>query len=316
MTVKRLRKDKIIFIVGPTAIGKTRLSVKLAKRINGEIVSCDSMQVYRGMTILSQAPMKPETGRIKYHLVGFLDPRKEYSAAAFRKQASRIIKSILKRKKIPIVVGGSGLYVKALIDGLFPSPPADLKFRKRMQNIVSRHGAGHLHEKLAQIDPVAAGSIHPNDARRIIRALELYNSCGRTMTELKTLTKGLKDDCNIKIFGLTKPRDLLYKDINDRTETMFERPILDEVKKLRRKKLSKTANAVLGFKEITGYLKGEYDLAAAKSLLAMNTRRFAKRQMTWFRADRRIKWIDVSSVSTEKIITRICHHVTRSQCHM
>jgi len=295
-----------IVIAGPTAIGKTRLAVRLARRINGEIISADSMQVYKGMRILSQAPTMAERDMVKHHLVEYLDPRKEYSAAAFRDNAARHINLITKRRKVPIVAGGSGLYIRALVDGLFPSQPADPKFRRSMQKFISKHGSKTLHQRLSKIDPDAAASIHPNDARRIIRALEIHRSTGRTMTELKAETHGLKDLFNIKIFGLIAPRDDIYANIDARTDRIFQDDkILDEVKRLKKKKLSKTAKAVLGYKEIAGYLNGEYDLETAKSLMKMNTRRFAKRQLAWFKGDRRIRWFDVSRLTERGIIQKI-----------
>ena len=305
MRVKRPRKDTVIFIVGPTAVGKTRLSIKLANRIDGEIISCDSMQIYRGMEILSQAPTNLERNTVRHHLVAELSPAREYNAAVFRSKARNLIDDIIKRKKNPIVVGGSGLYMKALVDGLFPSPKADLNFRSRMQGFIAIHGARALYKKLSKIDPHAAKKIHPNDARRIIRALELYNATGKTMTRLKRSTKGLKDVYRIKIFGLISPREEIYDDINSRVEQMFADGAIDEVKRLRKRRLSKTSKALLGLKEIDGYLRGDYDLEAAKSLIRRNTRRFAKRQLTWFRHDKRVKWFDVSRLDDRAIINKI-----------
>lgn len=296
---------KVIVIVGPTAVGKTALAAKLAGRINGEIISCDSMQIYKGMEVLSQAPSTELRKQIPHHLVGMLSPRQEYSAAIFRKMAEKLVGSILRRKKIPVIVGGSGLYVKALIDGLFPSPEADLKFRKKMSRFAVKYGPARLHAKLTKIDPSAAGNIHPNDARRIIRALEVYHSTGKTMTELKHATKGLAGKYDIKIFGLTMPREKIYSNIDKRVDTMFEAGALKEAKKLIDKRLSKTAAAALGIKEIAGYLKGEYALDEAKELLKRNTRRFAKRQLTWFRADKRIKWFNTARINNADIVKRI-----------
>ena len=300
-----LNKSTVIFIVGPTAIGKTSLALRLARRINGEIISCDSMQIYKGMDILSQSPCPAQTGRVRYHMVRFLSPAKEYNAASFRNKAAAHIDDIIKRKKFPIIAGGTGLYVKGLIDGLFPTPKADLKFRKNSCDYASRYGSIRLHKKLKDIDPESAQLIHPNNIRRIVRALEIWHSTGRTMTELKRDTKGISDKYRIKIFGLTKSREEIYSDINDRVDKMFEDSVIDEVKRLCSKRLSKTAKAVLGLKELFGYLKGEIDLERAKELMKQNTRRYAKRQLTWFRADNRIRWLDVSKLSPEEIVERI-----------
>lgn len=298
-------RQKIIFIVGPTAIGKTRLAVKLAKKINGEIISADSMQIYKGMKILSQAPTPIERKGARHHLVGLLDPKKEYSVADFRIMATDMIGAIIRRKKVPIVVGGSGLYIKALVDGLFPGPKADLKFRKRMEAFASRNGLKRLHEKLLKIDPESARLIHPNDKRRIIRALEIYNATGKTMTDLKACTKGLSDIYDIRIYGLTRPRDEIYSSIDSRVENMFRDGLVREVKRFKGKRPSRTARAILGYKEISGYIDGSYCLATAKELLKKNTRRFAKRQFTWFRADHRIRWFDLNKIDNKTLVDRI-----------
>jgi tRNA dimethylallyltransferase len=286
-------KKKVIFIVGPTAIGKTALAVKLAKKIGGEIISCDSMQVYKGASVLSQAPGPRDIKGLRYHLINFLNPLEEFSAARFIKRARRLIEDIIKRGKVPIVTGGTGLYVKALIDGLFPSPEADEDFRKRMHALTGRHGNIYLHKKLQRIDPDAARSIHPNDVRRIIRALEIKHSTGRTMTELKKETKGIAGLYKIKMIGLSAPREIIYSKINKRVDDMMRSGALKEAEKLYRKRLSKTARSIIGLRELAGHLNGEYDLNMAVELIKKNTRRYAKRQLTWFRADKRIKWLPI-----------------------
>lgn len=327
----RAPADKIVIIVGPTAIGKTTLAIRLAGAINGEIISADSMQVYKGMRILSQAPTAAEKKAVRHHLVEILTPAKEYSVAAFIKAASREIESIIKRGKIPVIVGGSGLYVKGLVDGLFPSPKGDMKFRKTMMKFAAGYGSRKLHARLAKIDPESAKKIHPNDLHRIIRALELYNSTGKTMTELKALTRGLKDGYKIEMFGLIRPREEIYSRINDRIDRMFRGRVVAEVKRLARKKVSKTARAALGYREMLEYfrqykgkegkireegkvkgetrgeekIRREKGIEGLKELIKMNTRRFAKRQLTWFRRDKRIHWFDLSKINEGKIIRRI-----------
>lgn len=313
----------IICVVGPTAIGKTGLAIKLAKEIGGEIISADSMQAYRGMRILSQAPDARQRRAARHHLVGFIDAREEYSVAIFIEKASRAIASIINRGKIPIVAGGSGLYIKGLIDGLFPSPEADLKFRGKMKKLAAKYGNKKLYYRLVKIDPASAEKIHPNDTRRVIRSLEIYHSTGRTMTELKASTKGLAGQYDVRMFGLTAPREEIYRRIDERVERMFRAGVVAEVKRLAKKKISRTAAAALGYKEILEYIgkkgtapflpknygskKGavpflpgqreENDIKELKDLIKMNTRRLAKRQLTWFRADKRIKWFDVTKKS-------------------
>ena len=278
----------VYFLVGPTASGKTKLSIKLAKKLNAEIISCDSMCVYKGMDILTSKPSSADRNRIKHHLIDIIPPTREFSVAEYRSMALQKIEEILKRKKTPLFVGGSGLYVKAVIDGLFPSAEKDLKFRKRQELLAKKYGKAYLYRKLKKIDPDRAGKIHPNDLRRVIRALEIYHTEKKKPSELNRNTEPLKYD--FKIFGLAPERSGLYKNIDDRVEEMFKKGIVGEVKKLSNKALSMTAGKALGYSEVLGYLKGKYSLEEAKELLKKNTRHFAKRQLTWFRPDRRILW--------------------------
>jgi tRNA dimethylallyltransferase len=296
-------KGVVFIIVGPTAMGKTAIALKLARKIGAEIISCDSMQVYKGMDILSQSPGPSETKKTRYHLVRFLSPSKEYSAGSFVKKASSLIDDMIGRKKIPVIAGGTGLYVKSLVDGLFPTPKADMKFRRAMYDYASRYGNGRLYKKLEKIDPAWAKTIHPNNVRRVVRALEICHLTGRTMTELRGSTKGIADKYKIKMIGVTAPRDKIYSNIDARVEEMFAAGLVDEVKKLSKKGLSKTARAALGFKEVLGFLNKECTLDEAKELMKRNTRRFAKRQLTWFRADKRIKWIDLSSLRANLLVS-------------
>jgi len=286
---------KVIIIVGPTAVGKTAFAIKVAENINGEIISADSMQAYRGMDIVSQKPTASEGRRVKHHLISFLKPENEYSAAAFAESARKIIKNIIKKGKTPIIVGGSGLYVKALADGIFPSKGKDEKIRKRLGALAEKNGSALLHERLKKIDPASAAKIHPNDTKRIIRALEIYELEKKTKTSLKKETKGIRDEYDTKIFGLIMDRSRLYRKIEKRVNLMFRKGIVREVKKLLRKNLSITARQALGIKEVEGYLNKTYSLKEAKELLKKNTRRFAKRQLTWFRADKNILWINAES---------------------
>jgi len=278
----------IIFLIGPTASGKTKLSLKLAKKLNAEIISCDSMCVYEGMDILTSKPSKGDRRKVRHHLIDVISPTREFNVAEYRGLALEIMEDILGRGKTPLFVGGSGLYVKAVIDGLFPSSKKDLAFRKRQERLVKRYGNNYLYRKLQKIDPVSAKKIHPNNVRRVIRLLEIYHTDKKRPSELKKKTEPLKYP--FKIFGLEVEREKLYYNIGKRVDDMFRQGLVQEVKRLSKKKLSLTARGALGYKEILGYLQGEYSLEEAKELLKRNTRRFAKRQMTWFRADNRIQW--------------------------
>lgn len=285
-------QNKIIFIVGPTAVGKTEVAVELAKKINTEIISCDSMQVYKGMDITTSKPTLTLRKTIPHHLMDMVSPRREYNVARYYKDAIREIKKISKRGKIPLVVGGTGLYMSILIDGIFKTRPEG-NIRNRLYKKAERLGSYHLYKKLKEIDLKAASKIHPNDTKRIIRALEVFESTGKPISEWRKLRKGITAEYKVKIFCLDMERSSLYRKIDTRVEKMFSKGLASEVKRLLKLKLSKTAHQAIGIKELKGYFEGSYDLEEAKRLIKRNTRVYAKRQLTWFRKDRRINWIKV-----------------------
>ena len=286
----------VYFLVGPTASGKTVLSIKLAGQLNAEIISCDSMCVYKGMDILTSKPPMGCRKNIRHHLIDIIPPSREFSVAEYRRMALQKIKEILKRGKTPLFVGGSGLYIKAVIDGLFPSAKKDSGFRIKQEALLERYGKAYLYKKLKNIDPGRARKIHPNDLRRVIRALEIYHTEKKPPSELKADTEPLKYD--FKILGLNPDRNQLYKNIDDRVEMMFKKGVVREVRGLSKKKLSMTSQKALGYNEVLGYLQGKYSLEEAKALLKKNTRHFAKKQLTWFRPDQRITWLSPSQVDT------------------
>jgi len=296
------QKKTIIFIVGPTAVGKTLFGIELAKGISGEIISYDSMQAYRYMDIMSQKPTPRERKTVIHHLIDILDVREEYSAAEFVKRATPLIKRIIEKGRTPIVVGGSGLYIKALIDGIFPAPKKDTDFRKNLESEAKESGKERLYERLKEIDPEAASKIHPNDLRRIIRALEIFHLTGKPISEHKRETRGIKDDFKIKIYGLRRPRAMFYKDIEARVDRMLEKGLVDEAKLIRTKRPGITAECALGYREVLGYLDKRYPLEEAGELIKKNTRHLAKRQMTWFRQDERIRWIDLEKTPRKKLL--------------
>lgn len=298
-------KKKVIFIVGSTAIGKTALAIKLADKIKGEIISADSMQAYRGMDVLSQKPTKIQRRRVPHHLVGFLNPRNEYSAAEFSKKAKKTIKTITKKGRIPIVVGGSGLYVRALIDGIFPSKGKSEKIRRKLETLAEKNGPQALHKKLKKIDSASARKIHPHDLKRIIRALEIYEIENKTKTSLQKKAKGIKAKYDVMIFGLTMERDKLYERINKRVDLMFRKGVVREVKNFLGQDLSITSRQALGIRQIEGYLSKLYGIDRAKDLLKRDTRRFAKRQLTWFRPDKGITWLDIDKMDEAEAIGAI-----------
>lgn len=302
-----LASDKrIIFLVGPTAVGKTKVAIELAELIDAEIISCDSMQVYKGIDIISQKPAHLEQKKISHHIIDVISPTRNFNVADYRKRALKIIENLHKKGKIPLLVGGTALYMRILIDGLFPSQKPDLKLRERLKKDAESKEKGYLYKRLKRIDPETAKILHPNDTRRIIRALEVYQKSGVVMSELKKKTKGLSEDYDIKIFCLNRPREQLYDRINKRVDRMFRQGAIEECRGLKNMKLSLSASQVLGCKEIFSYLDKKCTKLQAKQILKRNTRRFAKRQLSWFRNEPGINWIDISdNISSKKIAERI-----------
>ncbi|MBU1084479.1 MAG: tRNA (adenosine(37)-N6)-dimethylallyltransferase MiaA [Candidatus Omnitrophica bacterium] len=294
-------KPDIIFIVGPTSSGKSAVAAELAVKIGGEVISCDSMQVYKDMDIITQAPDETLMNRVKHHLVKEVSPEKNFSAAQFAERAEYLIEDIVLRKKFPIFVGGTGLYVKALVDGLFDSPAKNEDFRKRMEREAEEKGEEYLHEKLRALDPRTADILHPNDIRRIVRALEVLEFTGETISDKKSEAEGIARKYKCEFYGLKLPREVLYARINKRVDVMFEEGLVDEVKRLSLKGIGETASKALGVKEIMSFLSGNNDIEKAKEDLKKNTRRYAKRQMTWWGGDDRIVWIKADR-STSDIV--------------
>ena len=282
---------RIIFLVGPTASGKTELAVKAAKKLNAEIISCDSMQIYKGMGILSSHPSGAELKKIRHHLLAQVDPGKEFNVSKYRSLALKKIKEIMGKGKLPLFVGGSGLYMSVVIDGIFKVKAEDKKVREKLYRQAIRHGSNYIYEKLLKVDPRSAAKIHPNDTKRIVRALEVFEVTGKPISELQATRRGLQDKYEIKIFGLDLTREELDRRINERVDKMFRQGLVREVKKLLKSKLSRTSRCAIGINEVKGYLDGCYSLEEAKELIKRNTRHYARRQLTWFRKDKRISWL-------------------------
>ncbi|MBI3999572.1 MAG: tRNA (adenosine(37)-N6)-dimethylallyltransferase MiaA [Candidatus Omnitrophica bacterium] len=289
-----------IFLVGPTASGKSKLALALARKIKGEIISCDAMQIYQKMDIGTAKPTPGERQLVPHHLIGLISPRSEYSVFKYRKLALDTMEKIFTRNRIPIVVGGSGLYLKAIRDGLAPQPGRQISFRRRLEQVARQKGLRVLYEKLEKIDPKRARAIHPNDKRRIIRALEIFELSRRMPSEWCPETEGLEArGIRFLTFGLLRDRSELYGRIERRVDQMFAQGWTQEVKRLKRIGLSKTARAAIGYHEILQYLqsKGDFgkgDLEEIKCEIKKRTRHLAKKQMTWFRRDQQIRWFLVS----------------------
>ncbi|AIQ69240.1 tRNA (adenosine(37)-N6)-dimethylallyltransferase MiaA [Paenibacillus graminis] len=288
-------KRRVLVLLGPTAVGKTRLSLELAEAYDAEIISGDSMQVYRGMDI-GTAKIKPEEMLgIPHHLIDIHDPRDAYSAAEFQEQGTKLIEEISRKGKLPFIVGGTGLYIESLCYGFrFSEAVADEAFRSEQDAYAEAHGAEALHARLAAVDPASAARLHPNDRRRIIRALEIHH---QTKVTLSASHAGQKKESpyELCLIGLTMDRKILYKRIEDRIDQMLADGLVAEVEGLLQRGYSRSLVSMqgLGYKEIAAYLAGEMTLDEAVTLLKRDTRRFAKRQLSWFRHMKEIQWIDV-----------------------
>ena len=287
-----MEKQKIIVVVGPTAAGKTALGIKLAEHFNGEVVSADSMQVYKNMPIASAAVTKEEMGDIPHHLVGILEPTEKFSVAEFIKLAQNAISDIVNRGKMPIIVGGTGLYIDSLINGIDFLQEDCSKVREQLEKRAEQEGIEALFDELKGIDPKAAEKLHLNDKKRIIRALEVYYIHGKTMTELNFDSKKNGAKYEPLFIGITYfDRELLYERINRRVDIMLKNGLLDEAKAAYLGNAGKTAVQAIGHKELFPYFEGEKTLDEALETLKAETRRYAKRQLTWFRRNENINWI-------------------------
>lgn len=303
-------KKRIIVIVGPTAVGKTSLSISLARRLDGEIISGDSMQVYRGMDI-GTAKIRPEEMEgIPHHLIDIRNPDETYSAAEFKRDVNEKVTEITEKNRIPILVGGSGLYIQAaLYDFNFSDIPRDEKWTEKLMKEAGEDGIDRIYRKLKEVDPEQAEKIHPNNHRRIIRALEIYEATGKTKTEWEKEQKR-ESPYEPLIIGLTMEREKLYEQINRRVDQMMENGLLEEVETLYRQGYENTqAMKAIGYKEFIPYLEGEIMLEDAIETLKRNSRRFAKRQYTWFRNKLPVTWYLINPEEKDEKFLQIINNV-------
>jgi tRNA dimethylallyltransferase len=289
-------KQKIVIIIGPTASGKTDLALRLAERLDGEIVNADSMQLYRGLDIGTAKPSPELRNRVPHHLIDIADPDQEFSASDFRREAAKAIADIAGRGKRAFIVGGTGLYIRALLQGLVDSPSGAGEVRLELEEEARRRGNGALLGELAKVDSVTAERLHSNDLVRIIRALEVYRMTGNPISQQRS-SHGFSGDyyCALKL-GLSVERLELYERIDSRVERMMGDGLVDEVQTLLERGFSPQLKALrsIGYRHICAYLSGEYSLAEGVRLMQRDTRRYAKRQMTWFRNDKEINWVEYS----------------------
>lgn len=287
-------KEKVVVICGPTASGKTALSIELAKKINGEIVSADSMQIYKDMNIGTAKPTIEEMQGIKHYLLDFISPEERYSVAQYKQDAKIAIKEIIKKGKTPIIVGGTGLYVDSLIYEIeYNDIEIDGNYRKELEKKIEKQGLETLYKEALQIDPIAMEKISPNDKKRIMRVLEIYKSTGKTKTQQELESRKNPVEYDYRVFAINWDREVLYQRINKRVDIMIEQGLIDEVKYIL-KKYDKfpTAMQGLGYKEVVDYINGIYTKEEMIEKIKMETRRYAKRQLTWFRKNEQTIWLD------------------------
>lgn len=288
--------DNVIVIVGPTASGKTKVSIELAKLIEGEIISADSMQVYKYMDIGTAKPTMEERQGIKHYLIDEVYPDEEFNVVKFQKLALQYIEHILKKGKTPIVTGGTGLYINSLIYNIkFSESVTDWKLREELNKMALTKGSKYLHDMLREIDPEAAARIHYNNTKRIIRAIEVFKTTNKTITYHQEISRLEPPKYNFILFGLTMDRKLLYDRINKRVDDMLDRGLVNEVKNLIEMGYHEKLQSMqgLGYKEFFWYYSGRTTLEESVYFLKRNTRHYAKRQITWFRKNNDIKWINI-----------------------
>ena len=290
-----MTKKPLIVLTGPTAVGKTKLSIALAKAVDGEIISADSMQVYKYMDIGSAKIMPEEMQGVPHHLVDVLLPEEEFHVARFQEMAKEAMKGIYDRGKVPILVGGTGFYIQAVVKDIdFTETETDTSYREELELFAEAHGAEALHERLKEVDPAAAGEIHANNVKRTIRALEFFHQTGTRISEHNQEQKEKETPYRTSYFVLNDIRSKLYERIDLRVDQMLENGLLDEVKMLKERGCTKDMVSMqgLGYKEILDYLDGNCSLEDAVYILKRDTRHFAKRQLTWFRREKEVIWVN------------------------
>ena len=290
-----MNKDKLVIIAGPTAVGKTDTSIELAKRINGEIISADSMQVYKYMDIGSAKISKAEMGGITHHLIDVLEPQDDFNVALFKELAKNAINEIQRKRKIPIIVGGTGFYIQSVLYDIdFTKENTNADYRKELEGLAKEKGEVYLHNMLKETDPDAAAEIHPNNTKRVMRALEYFYLTGEKISVHNRRERAKKSPYDYCYFVLNDERENLYKRIDERVDKMLEAGLVDEVRKLKDMGLDRSFVSMqgLGYKEILSFLDEEITLDEAVYLIKRDTRHFAKRQLTWFRREGECIWIE------------------------
>ncbi len=308
-------KQKILVLGGPTAVGKTELSIKLAEKLNGEIISADSMQIYKNMDIGSAKVTKEEMRDINHHMIDIVSPEEEFSVADFKNIGKKAIKEIIAKEKLPMIVGGTGLYINSLTCNVtFTESEKDDEYRTYLESLAEANGNNYVHEMLKEIDEISYRDIHPNNRKRVIRALEVFKISGKPFSSYNVGDDFYKTDYDVFYYVLTMDREKLYNRINKRVDIMIENGLIDECIEL--KKLGYTSSMQsmqgIGYKEILYYLDKKISLDEAVNLIKQGSRNYAKRQLTWFRRDPRCTFLDKDVLSDEEILSKIIDDITNN----
>ncbi|MBU4228505.1 tRNA (adenosine(37)-N6)-dimethylallyltransferase MiaA [bacterium] len=311
------KDNNLLILLGPTGVGKTDISIKLAQKIpDVEIISADSMQIYEYMDIGTAKPDKSILNTIKHHMIDIVDPAENFDVIQYNKLAANIILDVFKRGKIPILAGGSGLYISSLINPLFTGPAKDIEYRETLEEEATVHGKKYLHEKLSKIDSVSASKIKPNDLRRIIRALEVYKSTGKTISYLQKKASTKNAPFKYYIIGFKRDKENIYQRINLRVDKMIKDGFIEEVKMLREMGYKEDLISMqgLGYKQINKHINGVCTKEEAIDLIKIETRHYAKRQMTWFKNKiENIEWIDLEEYDEDEVILRIENKINKAR---
>ena len=311
---------RVIAIVGCTASGKSALALELCKRHGGELISMDSMQIYRGMDVGTAKPTLAEQAEIRHHMIDVVDPTESYSGGAYVEAATEAIRDVYARGRLPVLCGGTGLYLDGLLRGGYGENYADPAIRADLENFADEHGVMALHARLAEVDPESAAATHPNNVKRVIRALEIYLVSGKTKTELDKLSQTAQPQIEALVFGIRyNDREVLYDRIERRVDVMLKEGLVEETERLMKAgvfETNATAAGAIGYKEILPYLEGNATLEAATAELKTATRRYAKRQMTWFYAKPYVNWIDADPADCKRTfeeIVNICEKACKDK---
>lgn len=305
-------KQKLLVLGGPTAVGKTELSIKLAKKLNGQIISADSMQIYKFMDIGSAKVTEKEMDGIKHHLIDIIEPDISFSVADFKEYGEKAIKEILSKQKFPIIAGGTGLYINSLTCNMtFTDAEKDEEYRKKLEKLCDEKGNDYVHEMLKDIDPISYKEIHANNRKRVIRALEVYKLTQKPFSSFNAGNDFYKSDYDIYYYVLTMNREKLYDRINKRVDIMMENGLLEECIKLKEMGYTSDMQSMqgIGYKEILYYLENKLSLEDAVNMIKQGSRNYAKRQLTWFRRDKRCIFLDKDTMNDEEILNKILNDI-------